>query len=114
MKENIFGPVCAIMTYDSLDEAVALANDTIYGLGASIWTQSRERANQLIAELDAGMIWINEPLQSIVQCPWSVTKGSGYGTELGESGIRQFCYEKVVNAQFKDNKPRPWYFPYRR
>lgn len=111
-RENIFGPVCAIMTYDTLEEAVSLANDTIYGLGASIWTQSRERAEQLIPELDAGMVWVNEPLQSIAQCPWSVTKGSGYGTELGESGIRQFCYEKVVNSQFQGNTRRAWYFPY--
>ena len=111
--ENVFGPVVAIEEYEDVDQAVSRANDTNYGLGLSVWTDSAEFAEYVIARSDTGMVWVNEPLQSLAACPWSVTKESGYGSELGASGLREFTYEKVVQSQLAGNSgPRPWYFPY--
>lgn len=114
MRENVFGPMVTIMTYDTIDEAIALANDTNYGLGTSIWTQNEELADYIIPRIDSGIVWVNEPLQSIASCTWSVTKDSGYGGELGASGYKEYTYEKVVISQYENNKPRSWYFPYQK
>jgi acyl-CoA reductase-like NAD-dependent aldehyde dehydrogenase len=112
--ENIFGPVVALYPYDDLDDAVKQANATVYGLGLSLWTNNEETASRVVAQSQTGMIWVNEPLQSIAACPWSVYKDSGYGSELGASGIREYTFEKVVQSQFQANDgPRPWYFPYK-
>ena len=71
-------------------------------------------AEYVIRRSETGMVWVNEPLQSLASCPWSVFKDSGIGVELGASGVREFTFEKVVQAQFTGNDgPRGWYFPYR-
>jgi succinate-semialdehyde dehydrogenase/glutarate-semialdehyde dehydrogenase len=112
--ENIFGPVVAIYKYDDLDDAIRQANSSNYGLGLSVWTDSNEFGDYVAKRSDTGMVWINEPLQSIAACPWSVYKDSGIGVELGESGVREFTFEKVVQSQFEENSgPRAWYFPYK-
>lgn len=112
--ENVFGPVVALESYETVSDAVERANATNYGLGLSVWTDSTEFAEIVTARSDTGMVWINEPLQSVAACPWSVTKDSGIGTELGISGLREFTYEKVVNSQLDGNESdrRAWYFPY--
>jgi len=113
MYENAFGPIMAVERYHTLEEAVAKANDSAYGLGLSVWTSSRATATAVIDSSETGMVWVNEPLLSVAACPWSVCKSSGIGSELGDSGIREFTFEKVVNAQFTGNSgPRAWYFPY--
>ncbi|WP_063721679.1 aldehyde dehydrogenase family protein [Nocardia vinacea] len=111
--ENVFGPVIALYRYDKLDDAILAANSTNYGLGLSLWTADPEVAEYVTKRSDTGMVWVNEPLQSLAACPWSVYKDSGIGVELGESGLREFTFEKVVQAQFANNSgPRAWYFPY--
>lgn len=111
--ENVFGPVVALETYEDVDDAVESANNTNYGLGLSIWTDNADFADYVTARSDTGMVWVNEPLQSLAPCPWSVTKDSGIGAELGVSGLLEFTYEKVVQSQLDGNDgPRPWYFPY--
>lgn len=112
MREIIFGPVVTFMTYDTIEDAIKLANDTNYGLGTAVLTQNREMEDWLVRRLDSGMVWINEPLLSVAPCTWSVTKDSGYGGELGESGYKEYTYEKVVFTQYENNKARPWYLPY--
>lgn len=113
-QENAFGPVLAVYRYDSIDDAIALANATNYGLGLSVWTDDERFADYVTRRSDTGMVWVNEPLQSIAACPWSVYKDSGIGVELGASGVREFTFEKVVQSQLADNNaPRSWYFPYK-
>lgn len=72
MREEIFGPVLPIIVVDSEDEAVALANDCDYGLGASVWTSDRSKGERFARELEAGMVWIDDHMFSHAarQCPW--------------------------------------------
>ncbi len=113
MQLETFGPVVCIMQFKDVDEGIALANDSFYGLGASIITQNKELAETVASNLDAGMVWINEPLFSMALCPWIARKGSGIGYELGQLGIHEFLKPKLINSQFEDNdKSREWWYPY--
>jgi acyl-CoA reductase-like NAD-dependent aldehyde dehydrogenase len=114
MREIMFGPVVTFMTYDTIEEAIKLANDTNYGLGTAVLTQNQEMEEWLVRRLDSGMVWINEPLLSVAPCTWSVIKDSGYGGELGESGYKEYTFEKVIFTQYENNKVRPWYLPYQK
>ncbi len=112
--ENVFGPVVELVAFENIDEAIAGANSTNYGLGLSVWTDDASFAEYVTRRSDTGMVWVNEPLQSFAPCPWSVVKDSGIGSELGCAGMREFTYDKVVQEQLSGNDTtrRPWYFPY--
>jgi acyl-CoA reductase-like NAD-dependent aldehyde dehydrogenase len=98
MREPIGGPVLAVMTVGSVSEAIALANDSPYGLGASIWTADRYRGLRIARELDAGMVWLNDHLPSpaVSRGPWGAAAGSGLGRTLGEAGLRACAQEKLI------------------
>jgi acyl-CoA reductase-like NAD-dependent aldehyde dehydrogenase len=98
MREPINGPVLAVMTVGSVSEAITLANDSPYGLGASVWTTDRYRGMRIARELDAGMVWLNDHLPSpaISRGPWGATAGSGLGRTLGEAGLRACAQEKLI------------------
>ena len=98
MREPIGGPVLAVTTVGSVSEAIALANDSPYGLGASVWTADRYRGMRIARELDAGMVWLNDHLPSpvISRGPWGATAGSGLGRTLGEAGLRACAQEKLI------------------
>ncbi len=98
MREPIGGPVLAVMSVGSVSEAIALANDSPYGLGASVWTADRYRGMRIARELDAGMVWLNDHLPSpvISRGPWGATAGSGLGRTLGEAGLRACAQEKLI------------------
>lgn len=113
VQEETFGPLVRILKFDSVDEAITLANDSEYGLGASVITQDEEKARYIARKLDIGMVWINEPLLSNEYCPWIARKNSGLGYELGELGIREFVRSKIINSQFSENDTlRGWWYPY--
>lgn len=95
-NEEIFGPVAAIVSVRNEADAIAKANATRFGLGASIWTQDVEKGEQLARCLDTGNTFINAQVASDVRMPFGGTKASGLGRELGVSGIREFCNAKSI------------------
>ncbi|MGA9284595.1 MAG: aldehyde dehydrogenase family protein [Solirubrobacteraceae bacterium] len=98
MREPIGGPVLTVMEFGSVSEAISLANDSPYGLGASVWTADRYRGMRIAHELDAGMVWLNDHLPSpaVSRGPWGAAAGSGLGRTLGEAGLRACAQEKLI------------------
>jgi len=94
--EETFGPVAAVIRARDEGDAIRLANDSPFGLGASLWTQDRERAEQLVGEIEAGCVFVNELVKSDPRLPFGGVKRSGYGRELSEYGIREFMNIKSV------------------
>jgi succinate-semialdehyde dehydrogenase / glutarate-semialdehyde dehydrogenase len=94
--EETFGPVAAVIRAKDQADAVRLANDSPFGLGASLWTQDRVRAENVAAELEAGTVFVNGQVKSDPRLPFGGIKRSGYGRELAEYGIREFVNIKSV------------------
>lgn len=97
--EETFGPVAAVYEVADETEAVELANDTRFGLSASLWADDRERGQRLAREIDAGCVYINEMTKSDPRVPFGGIKDSGYGRELSEVGIKEFVNRKTVWVQ---------------
>lgn len=95
-SEETFGPLAGIMGYKTLPEAIALANATPYGLGASIWTTDLAHAEKIATRIQAGNIFINKNVTSDPRLPFGGVKESGLGKELGEMGIREFVNSKTT------------------
>ena len=95
-REETFGPVAAIIRCESADEAIKLANQTEFGLGAAIWTTDLSRARELARRIDAGAVFINGMVASDARLPFGGIKRSGYGRELGVYGIKEFTNIKTV------------------
>ncbi|WP_340100069.1 NAD-dependent succinate-semialdehyde dehydrogenase [Salinibaculum salinum] len=94
--EETFGPVATVYEVADEDEALAVANDTRFGLGASIWSEDRERAQRLARAVEAGCVYINEMTKSDPRVPFGGIKDAGYGRELSEAGIKEFVNRKTV------------------
>jgi succinate-semialdehyde dehydrogenase/glutarate-semialdehyde dehydrogenase len=94
--EETFGPVAAVIRAKDDADAVRLANESVFGLGASLWTQDRARAERLAAQIEAGSIFVNGLVKSDPRLPFGGIKRSGYGRELSEYGIREFVNIKTV------------------
>lgn len=92
--EELFGPVASVYEVADETEAVAKANDTEFGLGASVWTNDRERGQRLARSIDSGCVYINELTKSDPRVPFGGVKDSGYGRELSEVGIKEFVNRK--------------------
>ncbi|GKZ15630.1 NAD-dependent succinate-semialdehyde dehydrogenase [Haladaptatus sp. T7] len=95
-REELFGPVASVFRVSDVEEAIRRANDTTYGLGASVWTQDKRRAKEVAREIEAGMVFVNELVKSDPRLPFGGVKDSGYGRELSEHGIHEFVNEKTT------------------
>jgi len=94
--EETFGPVAAVIRAKDEADAVRLANDSVFGLGASLWTRDRARAERVAARIEAGAVFVNGLVKSDPRLPFGGIKRSGYGRELSEYGIREFVNIKSV------------------
>jgi betaine-aldehyde dehydrogenase len=99
-QEEIFGPVGLVLPFDAPEEAIAIANDTRYGLAAYIWTTNLAEAHRFAAEVKAGGVWINGGAPPDPRLPWGGVKTSGLGRELGWAGIEAHTAEKTVTLTF--------------
>jgi succinate-semialdehyde dehydrogenase/glutarate-semialdehyde dehydrogenase len=94
--EETFGPVAAVIRAKDETDAIRVANDTSFGLGASLWTRDRARAERVAGEIEAGMVFVNGLVKSDPRLPFGGVKRSGYGREMSEFGIREFVNIKSV------------------
>jgi succinate-semialdehyde dehydrogenase / glutarate-semialdehyde dehydrogenase len=94
--EETFGPVAAVIRAQNEDDAIRLANNSSFGLAASLWTQDVERAGRLVGRIEAGSVFVNDLVKSDPRLPFGGVKRSGYGRELSEYGIREFMNIKSV------------------
>lgn len=99
MKEELFGPVFTIIEFDNEEEAIRIANDTQYGLGATLMTKDLEKAERIIRQLDAGMTFVNSPVSAHSKLPSGAIKESGYGRDCGRHGVEAFANIKTFSIR---------------
>lgn len=97
-REEIFGPVCVILPFDTEEDAIDYANDTLYGLGAAVFTTNLRRGHRVAAEIEAGTVWLNSSQDSDHRIPFGGYKTSGVGRELGQAGLEAYTEIKAVHV----------------
>ena len=107
-QEELFGPVLAVVPFEDEQQAIRLANDTVYGLAAGIWTGDAQRALRLAEQVQAGTVYINNYFNSATQSPVGGYKQSGYGRENGIDGMQAFLQTKSVWMNLRPGTPDPF------
>jgi acyl-CoA reductase-like NAD-dependent aldehyde dehydrogenase len=98
VDEEQFGPVLPVIKFSDIDSVVARANNSPYGLGASVWSGDTEKARALAGDLEAGTVWVNKHLDLAPNIPFAGAKSSGLGSELGDEGLMEFTQLHVINV----------------
>ena len=101
-QEEIFGPVLVVIPFDGEQEAVEIANDTIYGLAGAVWTKDVTKAMRVVKALRAGITWVNTYHPTYSEAPWGGYKQSGVGRELGTYGLDEYTEVKQINIDLTD------------
>lgn len=109
-QEEIFGPVLCVIKYDNLDDAIRMANDTIYGLAAGVWSSDIERAVDVAHRIKAGTIWINDYHLINAEAPFGGYKQSGIGRELGEWGLKEYLEVKHIHVDLTRTRQSKFWF----
>jgi betaine-aldehyde dehydrogenase len=104
-QEEIFGPVLSVTRVRNAEHAVELANDTQYGLAASLWTKDVDKALLMSRRLRSGTVWVNSTIDSPPQLPFGGAKASGYGREMGAAGLEEFTEVKTVSIHHGEHTP---------
>ena len=114
MRDETFGPVLPIMTFSTDDEAIRLANDSIYGLTACVFTSKTSRGRKLAKEIEAGTVMVNEVVytHALAQTPWGGVKQSGYGRTHGQLGLLELVIPQHVHINAFPRIPDIWWFHY--
>src|SRR5439155_23086160 len=112
--EETFGPVLPVMAFESDDEAVRLANDSEFGLAASIWTRNRMRGEALARRIHAGTVMVNDALScyGISEAPHGGVKASGTGRTHGRFGLDEMVRLKYVDSDLLPRMKKPWWYGY--
>ena len=97
VKEEQFGPVLPVLSYNDLDDAIAKANDSEYGLGGTVWTNDLDRGKEVASQILSGTIWVNKHLDLPFDVPFGGAKQSGLGVEYGQEGLEEFTQQKTIN-----------------
>ena len=109
-REEVFGPAVGLTRFDDIDAAIAMANDTIFGLSAGVWSEDIDKATAVASRLRSGTIWINEWHMLSERAPFGGYKQSGVGREFGNEGLNEYTELKTLyvdDAKTRDKKP--WY-----
>jgi acyl-CoA reductase-like NAD-dependent aldehyde dehydrogenase len=114
MRDETFGPVLPIMTFKTDEEAIRLANDSIYGLTASVFTRDIARGRRMAEQIDAGTVMVNEVVytHAVAQTPWGGVKQSGYGRTHGHLGLLEMVTAQHIHVNGMPAIPDVWWFPY--
>jgi acyl-CoA reductase-like NAD-dependent aldehyde dehydrogenase len=114
MRDETFGPVLPVMTFRTDDEAVKLANDSVYGLTASVWTRNIARGRRIAERIEAGTVMVNEVVYThgIAQTPWGGVKDSGYGRTHGRAGLLELVTPQHIHVNRISFLPDLWWFRY--
>jgi len=107
-REEIFGPVAAVIPFDDEEQALKIANDTYYGLAAAVWTRDIFKALRTVKKLRAGIVWVNAMQPTYVEAPWGGYKQSGVGRELGKWGVEEYMQVKQVFINLSED-PVNWF-----
>ncbi len=105
-KDEIFGPVLTVQSFETVDEAIQMANDTVYGLAASVWTKNIDKALMVTRQVQAGRFWVNTTLSGGPELPLGGFKQSGWGREAGMMGVEEYTQVKSVHIEI--GKRSPW------
>jgi acyl-CoA reductase-like NAD-dependent aldehyde dehydrogenase len=97
VREEQFGPVLPVLRYSSVDDAIARANGTEYGLGGTVWSADSKRAFEVAQQMNSGTVWVNKHLELPPDIPFGGAKQSGFGTEMGQEGLEEFTQSRIIN-----------------
>ena len=109
MRDEMFGPVVGLARFQTIDEAVTLANDTKFGLSGSVWTKDARAGLVIASRIKAGTVWINEHLCISCETPWGGCKESGWGKDASTMVLEEYTLTKHIYVDLIGQPARPWY-----